>query len=140
MVKKLISEYFEIEVGKVIVEILLVGGGYGGKVVVQLELFVYLVLKVVGGRLVKILNIREEDMFILFVYVGLDVKIKLGCFKEGFLQVVDIFYLFDSGVYVDKGMDLSKVVVVDCMGFYCFEYVFCDLLCVYINYFYVFFF
>ncbi len=31
MVKKLISEYFEIEAGKVIVETPLVGGGYGGK-------------------------------------------------------------------------------------------------------------
>lgn len=45
MVKKLISEYFEIEAGKVIVETPLVGGGYGGKAAVQLELLAYIASK-----------------------------------------------------------------------------------------------
>ncbi|RBN38561.1 aldehyde oxidase, partial [Priestia megaterium] len=133
MVKKLISEYFEIEAGKVIVETPLVGGGYGGKAAVQLELLAYLASKAVGGRLVKILNTREEDMLTSPVHIGLDAKIKLGCSKEGLLQAADILYLFDSGAYADKGTDLSKAAAADCTGPYRLEHIFCDSLCVYTN-------
>lgn len=99
--------YFGIEFGKVIVKIFLVGGVYGGKLVVQLEVIVYLVLKAVGGWVVKLFNLREEDMIMFFVYIGLDVIVKLGVIKDGILKVVDIQFLFDSGVYFDKGVDVS---------------------------------
>lgn len=133
MVKKLISEYFEIEAGKVIVETPLVGGGYGGKAAVQLELLAYIASKAVGGRLVKILNTREEDMLTSPAHIGLDAKIKLGCSKEGLLQAADILYLFDSGAYADKGTDLSKAAAADCTGPYRLEHIVCDSLCVYTN-------
>ena len=49
-IKKLMKWYFEIEPGKVIVNTPLVGGAYGGKASVQLEIIAYLASKAAGGR------------------------------------------------------------------------------------------
>nr|WGD67809.1 molybdopterin-dependent oxidoreductase [Bacillus velezensis] len=48
-IKKLMQWYFGIEPGKVIVKTPLVGGAYGGKAAVQLEVIAYLASKAVGG-------------------------------------------------------------------------------------------
>lgn len=50
MVKKLIAAYFGEDVGKIVVHTPLVGGAYGGKAAVQLEVLAYLASKAVGGK------------------------------------------------------------------------------------------
>ena len=69
-----------------IVKTPLVGGAYGGKAAVQLEVIAYLASKAVGGRPVKLFNTREEDMITSPVHVGLDAIVKLGATKDGILQ------------------------------------------------------
>lgn len=133
MIKKLISEYFGVETGKVIVNIPFVGGAYGGKASVQLELLAYLASKAVGGRKVKLFNTREEDILTSPVHIGLDATIKIGCSKEGILKATEILYLFDGGAYSDKATDLSKAAAVDCTGPYHIENIWCDSLCMYTN-------
>ncbi|MFC3885745.1 xanthine dehydrogenase family protein molybdopterin-binding subunit [Bacillus songklensis] len=133
MVKKLLNEYFGVETGKVIVNTPLVGGAYGGKASVQLELLAYLASKAVGGRLVKLLNSREEDILTSPVHIGLDAKVKLGCSKDGIIKAAEILYLFDGGAYSDKAADMSKAAAVDCTGPYHIENVWCDSLCMYTN-------
>lgn len=133
MIKKLISQYFDIPVGKVIVHTPLVGGAYGGKASIQLELLAYIASKVVGGRLVKVENSREEDMITSPVHIGLEARIKLGCTKDGKLQAADILYLWDGGAYADKAADLSRAGAVDCTGPYYIENIYCDSLCMYTN-------
>lgn len=133
MIKKLISQYFDIPVGKVIIHTPLVGGAYGGKASIQLELLAYIASKVVGGRLVKVENSREEDMITSPVHIGLEARIKLGCTKDGKLQAADILYLWDGGAYADKAADLSRAGAVDCTGPYYIENIYCDSLCMYTN-------
>lgn len=133
MIKKLISEYFDTPIGKVIVHTPLVGGAYGGKASVQLELLAYIASKAVGGRLVKVENSREEDMITSPGHIGLEARIKLGCTKDGKLQAADILYLWDGGAYADKAADLSRAGAVDCTGPYDIENIFCDSLCMYTN-------
>ncbi|MEL7657026.1 MAG: molybdopterin cofactor-binding domain-containing protein, partial [Bacillota bacterium] len=57
-VKKMISKYFNLEEGNVIVKTPLVGGGFGGKAPVTLEILAYLAAKAVNGKIVKIANSR----------------------------------------------------------------------------------
>ncbi|WP_040373736.1 molybdopterin cofactor-binding domain-containing protein, partial [Peribacillus psychrosaccharolyticus] len=52
MIKRLLADYFTLDIGKIIVNTPLVGGGYGGKAAVQLELLAYIASKAVNGRLV----------------------------------------------------------------------------------------
>ncbi len=82
MIKKLFMEYLNIPSGFVIVHTPLVGGAYGGKVPIQLELLAYVASMAVGGRKVKLTNSREEDMISSPVHIGLDAKVKLGCSKK----------------------------------------------------------
>ncbi|MFA9557043.1 xanthine dehydrogenase family protein molybdopterin-binding subunit [Evansella sp. AB-rgal1] len=133
MIKKLISTYFDIDVGKVVVNTPLVGGGYGGKASVQLEILAYLASKAVDGRPVKMVNSREEDMITSPGHVGLEAKIKLGSTSDGCLKVAEITYLFDSGAYSDKAVHLSRAGAVDCTGPYCIENIWCDSYSVYTN-------
>ena len=116
MIKRLISDYFEIEVGKIIVHTPFVGGGYGGKAAVQLELLAYIASKAVDGRLVKVVNSREEDLITSPCHIGLEATVKLGCTKSGLIKAAELLYLWDGGAYSDKATDLSRAGAVDCTG------------------------
>ncbi|MDQ0255081.1 CO/xanthine dehydrogenase Mo-binding subunit [Evansella vedderi] len=133
MVKKLISAYFDIEVGKIVVDTPLVGGGYGGKASVFQEILAYIASKAVGGRAVKVLHSREEDMITTPCHVGLDAQIKLGATRNGKLKAARIQYLFDGGAYSDKAVHLSRAGGVDCTGPYEIEHIWCDSYAVYTN-------
>lgn len=133
MVKRLISQYFHEDLGKIIVKTPLVGGAYGGKASTQIEILTYLASKAVGGRPVKIVYTREEDMLTAPCHIGLDAKVKLGCTKEGKLKVAEIVYLFDGGAYSDKSIDLSRAAAVDCTGPYHIENIWCNSYCMYTN-------
>ena len=132
-IKKLISHFFKIDPGKVIVNVPLVGGAYGGKTAVQLEFIAYLCSKAVCGRQVKLTNTRENDLVTSPVHIGLDAKIKLGCTKDGKLTVAEITYLFDGGAYSDRAVIISRAAAIDCTGPYNIKNVWCDSLCLYTN-------
>lgn len=132
-VKKLISEFFHLEEGKVHVEVPLVGGGFGGKAPVQLEVLAYMASKAVGGREVRITNPRENDMVSSPCKMGLEATIKLGAAQDGFIKATQMTFLVDTGAYSDIGPRLTKAIAVDCTGPYNIENVWCDSLCVYTN-------
>ena len=133
IVRKLIRRYFGVDEGKVIVNTPLVGGAFGGKAAVQLEFIAYLASKAVGGRPVKLVNTREEDMLTSPVRIGLTAKIKLGASKDGILKAAEITYLVDTGAYSDMGAGITKSIATDCTGPYKIDNVNCDSLCVYTN-------
>jgi len=133
MIKKLIADYFDIPSGNIVVNTPLVGGAYGGKASVQLEILAYIATLAVDGRPVKIVNTREEDMVTSPGHIGLEAKVKLGCTEKGILKVAELIYLWDSGAYSDKGIDLARAGAVDCTGPYHIENIYCDSYCMYTN-------
>jgi CO/xanthine dehydrogenase Mo-binding subunit len=132
-IKKMMSSYFCVDPGKIIVNIPLVGGAYGGKTSVQLEPIIYLASKAVGGRLVKLTSTREEDLITFPVHIGLNAKVKLGCGKNGKLSAAEITYLFDGGAYSDRSTIISRAAGIDCTGPYNIDNLWCDSLCMYTN-------
>ncbi|MFL6562557.1 MAG: xanthine dehydrogenase family protein molybdopterin-binding subunit, partial [Bacillus sp. (in: firmicutes)] len=133
MVKRLIADYFGEDLGKIIVRTPLVGGAYGGKAAVQLEVLAYLASKAVGGKPVEILNSREEDILTSPCHVGLDAKVKLGADSSGKIKAAEIRFLWDGGAYSDKAIDLTRAGAVDCTGPYNIQNVWCDSYCMYTN-------
>ncbi|QCJ42305.1 xanthine dehydrogenase family protein molybdopterin-binding subunit [Bacillus sp. S3] len=133
MVKRLISDYFDVDLGKVIVHTPLVGGAFGGKAAVQLEVLAYLASKAVGGKPVKILNTREEDIITSPCHIGLDAVVKFGAARNGKIQAAEIRYLWDGGAYSDKAIDVTRSGAVDCTGPYHIDNVWCDSYCMYTN-------
>lgn len=132
-IRKEISKLFGIAEGQIVVEVPFVGGGFGGKAAIQLELLAYMASKAVGGREVRIINSRENDIASSPCRMGLDATIKIGALADGKLKAIQITYLVDTGAYSDIGPYLNKAAAVDGTGPYHIENVWCDSLCVYTN-------
>ena len=132
-IKKLFSQTFQLEAGKISVHAPIVGGAFGGKGSVQLEFIAYLASKAVNGKVVSITNTREEDLITSPVHIGLEATVKLGATKEGKLTLAAYHFLFDTGAYSDMGAGMTKAGAVDCTGPYNIPNVTCDSHCVYTN-------
>lgn len=135
-VKNMLCTLFSLDPGKVIVEVPLVGGGFGGKSPVTLEILAYLASRAVGGREVRLVNSREADLGAFPCKMGLEATLKIGAARDGTLKAAEMTYLVDTGAYADIGPRLAKAIAVDCTGPYQIENVSCDALCVYTNHIY----
>ena len=133
VVKGLMSAFYDLAPGQVIVEAPLIGGGFGGKAGIQLEGLAYLLSKAVKGQKVRFVNKREEDMVTSPGNIGLQAYVKL-CVDENFkLTAMDLDYYFNSGAYADYAVNVSRAAAISCTGPYNVENVRCDSMCVYTN-------
>lgn len=133
MVKQLIASYFNEDIGKIVVDTPLVGGAYGGKASVQLEILAYLSSRAVKGLPVEIFNQREQDIMMSPSHIGLDAKIKIGADQSGVIKAMELQFFWDGGAYSDKAIDLTRAGAVDCTGPYKVDNVWCDSYCMYTN-------
>lgn len=133
VVRSLLGASFNLPTGKITVITAPLGGGFGGKAGIQLEGLVYLLSKAVDGRLVRLVNSRENDLISSPGRTGLEAKIRLGCSKDGKLQAAEIYYCFDSGAYADYAVNISRAAAIACTGPYAVPNVWCDSTCVYTN-------
>jgi len=133
VVRSLLGTSFNLPVGKITVITGPLGGGFGGKAGIQLEGLTYLLSKAVGGRLVRLVNSRENDLISSPGRTGLEARIRLGCSKEGKLEAAEINYCFDSGAYADYAVNISRAAAIACTGPYAVPNVWCDSTCVYTN-------
>lgn len=132
-VRKQLSEAFLIPAGQIQVRVLFVGGGFGGKAPVMLEILAFLASRSVGGKAVRLTLPREQDMAAAPCRIGLEAEIKLGADREGLLQAAELTYYLDCGAYTDIAPYMTKAIAVDCTGPYHIENLSCDALCVYTN-------
>ncbi|PID14071.1 aldehyde oxidase [Sporosarcina sp. P34] len=132
-IKKVLNQFFNIDVGNILVHIPMVGGAFGGKGTVQLEPLAYLASKAVGGKLVKLEFDREEDMTTAPCRIGFDATVQLGVTKEGKLVAGKYTYLIDSGAYTDQAAGITRAAALDCTGPYNIPNVWCDSYCMYTN-------
>ncbi len=132
-VRKLIAEVFLIPVGQIQVKVPLVGGGFGGKAPVFLELLAFLASRSVGGRAVRLTIPREQDMAAAPCRIGLEAELTIGANKDGMIQAAEMTYWVDCGAYTDISPYMAKAIAVDGTGPYHIEHLSCDSLCVYTN-------
>jgi CO/xanthine dehydrogenase Mo-binding subunit len=133
VVKGLMSHFFGIEEGLINVIAPPIGGGFGGKAGIQLEGLAYLLSKAVGGRPVRLINTREQDLLSSPGNMGLEAKVRLGAKSDGTLMAAELTYLFESGAYADYAVNISRAAAISCTGPYRIPNVWCDALCVYTN-------
>ncbi|RHW65039.1 xanthine dehydrogenase family protein molybdopterin-binding subunit [Clostridium botulinum] len=136
-VKRRLSKIYNIPEGNIVVKVPFVGGGFGGKAATQLEFIAYLASKAVNGRLVTIINSREEDIKTSPCRIGIEGNLKIGATKDGIIKVLEAKYSVDSGAYADTGPRMAKAMAIDCSGPYNIENIWCDSICVYTNHTYV---
>lgn len=133
VVRNLLSKFFGIPNEKIEIIVHKVGGGFGGKAGIQLEGLALILSKSVGGKPVKLVNKREEDIVSSPGRIGFYGKVKIGAKNDGKITAMDILYVFDSGAYADYAVNISRGAAVSCTGPYNVPNVRCDSLCVYTN-------
>jgi len=107
-VRNLISKTLEMPESKIVVHVPYVGGGFGGKAGLHLELLVALLSKAIGGIPVKLVLSREENFFVAPSKVGVSAQGELGVSKEGKLLALRINYIVDAGAYADYAVNVGK--------------------------------
>ena len=95
-----------------------VGGAFGGKAGVHLELLVILLSRAAKGRPVKLKATREEEFNQLPSRTAMRGKIKTGVKKDGSITAVEVFYDWDSGAYADYAVNVGKTAVYSGAGCY----------------------
>ena len=136
-VRKQLAETFLIESGKIRVIVPFVGGGFGGKAPVMLEILAFLASRSVGGKPVRLSIPREQDMASAPCRMGLEADIKLGANQDGLIQAAELTYRLDCGAYTDISPYMAKAIAMDCTGPYRIDNLWCDSMCVYTNHTYV---
>ncbi|MCY0897854.1 MAG: xanthine dehydrogenase family protein molybdopterin-binding subunit [Firmicutes bacterium] len=132
-VQKLVAQYFQLDPGQVTVSVPLVGGAFGGKASVQLEVLAYLASHAVGGRVVTLANPREVDMESSPVGLGLEADVTLGATQEGRLTAAILRFYLDVGAYADSAPRIARAIAAQCTGPYRIDHVHADVYAVYTN-------
>lgn len=133
IIRKNISRYFGIDKHKIVVTTPVVGGSFGGKQSVQLELIAFLASRAVGGQTVQLTATREQDMITCPVRIGVDARVKLGARRDGRIVAAEFTWMVDSGAYTDMAVVEATSMAADCTGPYAIDNVRCDSYCVYTN-------
>lgn len=132
-VRKQLAEAFLIPAGQIQVKAPLVGGGFGGKAAVSLEILAYLASRSVGGQKVRLTLPREQDMATAPGRLGLEAEIIIGADADGLIRAAEMIFHLDCGAYSDIAPYMAKAIAVDCSGPYQIANLSCDALCVYTN-------
>ncbi|MFO7816006.1 MAG: xanthine dehydrogenase family protein molybdopterin-binding subunit [Halanaerobiales bacterium] len=133
VVKELLSFNFDIPAGKINIIAPPIGGGFGGKAGLQLESLAYILSKAVGGKPVKVINTREDDMISSPGHIGLEADVKIASNKTGEITGMDLQYYFDAGGYSDYAVNISRAAAIASTGPYNVENLRCDSYCIYTN-------
>ncbi len=132
-VRKQLAEAFAIPAGQIEVHVPFVGGGFGGKAPVMPEILAYIASAKVGGRPVRLILTREQDMASAPGRIGMEADIRLGASPDGRLMAAELSYWLDCGAYSDISPYMAKATAVDCTGPYSIGQLSCDSYCVYTN-------
>ncbi|MCL2810459.1 MAG: xanthine dehydrogenase family protein molybdopterin-binding subunit [Clostridia bacterium] len=133
VVQEQIAHYFSIPMGKVRVQTPYVGGSFGGKAAVTLELLAYMATRSVGGRPVRVLLTREQDMTTAPCRLALEANIKLGASRDGLLRAAELTYRLDCGAYADIAPYMTVAMAANGTGPYNIEHLLINACCVYTN-------
>ena len=83
-----------------------VGGGFGGKAGVSMEIIGAALATVVKGRPVKVRWTREQEFYNTYQRQGVVARIKLGAKKDGTFTAIEHDLYWDAGAYVEYGANV----------------------------------
>jgi len=110
-----------------------VGGGFGGKAGVSMEVYAVAMAQVLKGHPVKLRMTREEEFVGTTTRQDLVAFTKIGCDAEGNLLAMETQYYFGGGAYNDYGVNIARAGGYSCTGPYDIPNVKGDSYCVYTN-------
>jgi len=110
-----------------------VGGGFGGKAGVTMEILVAAISTKLKGYPVKIRWSREQEFYNTYQRLGVKAKIKLGAKNDGTITAIDHRLYWDAGAYVEYGANVVNAVGLSATGPYRIPNISIDSFCIYTN-------
>jgi carbon-monoxide dehydrogenase large subunit len=110
-----------------------VGGGFGGKAGVSMEILAAALATSVPGDPVKVLWSRAQEFYNTYQRQGLQARIKLGVKKDGTITALDQILNWDAGAYVEYGANVVNAAGLSATGPYRIPNVRIDSVCIYTN-------
>ncbi len=110
-----------------------VGGGFGGKAGVTMEILAAALPTLVKGYPIKIHWTREQEFYNTYQRPALVGTLKMGVKKDGTITAFDYLIHWDAGAYVEYGANVVNASGLSATGPYRIPNVRIDALCVYTN-------
>ena len=110
-----------------------IGGGFGGKAGVTMEILAAALPTVVKGSPVKIHWTREREFYNTYQRLALVAKLKIGAKKDGTITAFDYTIYWDAGAYVEYGANVVNASGLSATGPYRIPNVRIDAYCLYTN-------
>lgn len=110
-----------------------VGGGFGGKAGVTMEILAAAIATKVKGYPVKVLWSRAQEFHNTYQRQGLVAKVKVGVKKDGTIVALEHTLYWDAGAYVEYGANVVNAVGLSSTGPYRIPNLKIDSLCLYTN-------
>lgn len=110
-----------------------VGGGFGGKAGVTMEILAAALATTVKGNPVKVLWSRAQEFYNTYQRQGLIARVKLGVKKDGTITALEHVLHWDAGAYVEYGANIVNAAGLSATGPYRIPNIKIDSYCVYTN-------
>ena len=110
-----------------------VGGGFGGKAGVSMEIIGAALATAVRGYPVKVRWRRDQEFYNTYQRQGVVAKLKMGARKDGTITAVMYELLWDAGAYVEYGANVVNAAGLSATGPYRVENVDINSVCLYTN-------
>ncbi|MDP7079997.1 MAG: xanthine dehydrogenase family protein molybdopterin-binding subunit [Candidatus Undinarchaeales archaeon] len=110
-----------------------VGGGFGGKAGVTMEIFAAALAVMVRGHPVKINWSREQEFYNTYQRQSVVARLKVGVKKDGTITALKHVLRWDAGAYVEYGANIVNAVGLSATGPYRIDNVWIDSVCCYTN-------
>ncbi|MFC1683810.1 xanthine dehydrogenase family protein molybdopterin-binding subunit, partial [Candidatus Zixiibacteriota bacterium] len=110
-----------------------VGGGFGGKAGVTMEIIGAALATAVRGHPVKVRWTRKQEFYNTYQRQALKARLKLGVKKDGTITALEHTLHWDAGAYVEYGANVVNAVGLSATGPYRIPNIKIDSLCIYTN-------
>ena len=110
-----------------------VGGGFGGKAGVSMEILGAALATKFQGKPVKVMWNRAQEFYNTYQRQGVEAHLKIGVKKDGRITAVEHMLYWDAGAYVEYGANVVNAVGLSATGPYKVDNVKIDSVCIYTN-------
>jgi carbon-monoxide dehydrogenase large subunit len=110
-----------------------IGGGFGGKAGVSMEIIGVALAAMVRGNPVKLRWSRAQEFYNTYQRQGVIARIKMGVKNDGTITAIEHTLHWDAGAYVEYGANVVNAVGLSATGPYRIPNVKIDSVCVYTN-------
>jgi carbon-monoxide dehydrogenase large subunit len=110
-----------------------IGGGFGGKAGVSMEIMGAAMATLVKGRPIKVRWTREQEFYNTYQRQGVIAELKVGVMNDGTLTAVQHRLYWDAGAYVEYGANVVNAAGLSATGPYRVPNITNDSLCMYTN-------